>query len=126
MKEVIVIFKSEHHLVAGVAPIDVLGSRADVDSPYVYLSVPVVERNEVLALDSEQTATEDPLDAEANLENFELLHVFVNLDFVIVAANCECVLCGVVSRPNQVEARPESCVREFGELIDDEIVVAAD
>ena len=121
------VFECEHCLETVFRPQDVFKLLAQVDSADHIEVVPVVERDEVFAFDTEQTAAVDAFVGERSFECFVLAEVPVNLHGAVIELDGERVsLRRVVRRPDKISTWAESSILELGESIDYEVVVADD
>lgn len=82
---VILLLEGQDDVAAIIAPVNILRSWANVDSSDCYLCLPVIEGNELFALDAQESSSVDSFDLEASVEYFVFLQVLVDLDVVVIA-----------------------------------------
>ncbi len=126
LEEIESVFEGQDDKVAVFRPVDILGSGVDVDSAHYVELVPVVEGDEVLGLDGEESASEDALVGVVCLECLVLLEVLEYLHCAsIVVLDSIHVLVHIDSRPYQVVPLPECRILELRILVHHEIIIPA-
>ena len=125
VKKVEGVFETEDNFRAILRPEDVFEVLRNVYSSDYIKCLPIIESDEVLASDTEQSTSEDAVICCLSLECLEFGEVLVDLYHPVVAANSEGMsLCCVHRRPDQVSTIAKGSVLEFGVSIYNEVGIA--